>query len=204
MTMTAPTGTAPAAESAASTAAALVHRVPTADVAAPGRRRRGACAGPRRCAASCARRACDPGMLVAPLFVRPGAGVRERDRVDARAVTACRRTRRVAEARAAGRRWASVALLLFGLPEAKDAEGTGAWAAEGIVQEALRAGCADADLPLVAHRGHVPVRVHRPRPLRARPPRTARWTTTAALDAPRRDRRRPGARPVPTSSPRAR
>ena len=39
-------------------------------------------------------------------------------------------------------------LLLFGLPESKDPLGRGAYADDGIVQEALRA-LRDADLPLV-------------------------------------------------------
>ncbi|MBW3612894.1 MAG: porphobilinogen synthase [Chloroflexi bacterium] len=78
-----------------------------------------------------------PAMLVAPLFVRPGQGVREpigsmpgQDRlsVDELAREAERLVR-------AGVR----SVLLFGLPEAKDAEGSGAWAEDGIVQSGVRA-----------------------------------------------------------------
>jgi len=44
------------------------------------------------------------------------------------------------------------ALLLFGLPESKDAEGSGAWADDGIVQRAARAvrGAVGDDLAIVA------------------------------------------------------
>ena len=77
-----------------------------------------------------------PGMLVAPLFVRAGAGVREeigsmpgqhRLSVDALGAEAERLM-------GAGVR----AVLLFGLPEGKDADGSGAWDDDGIVQRAIR------------------------------------------------------------------
>jgi len=88
----------------------------------------------------------DPARLVAPLFVRPGRGVREpigslpgqsRLSVD----TLVEEARRLADLGVGG-------VLLFGLPEAKDADGSGAWVEQGIVQQALRA-LMDADLPLV-------------------------------------------------------
>lgn len=75
--------------------------------------------------------------LVLPLFVRPGAGVEElvgsmpgvaRHSVD-RLVEACRA--------AAGE--GVPAVLLFGLPEGKDAVGSSSWSADGIVQRAIRA-----------------------------------------------------------------
>ena len=75
-------------------------------------------------------------MLVAPLFVRPGSGIREaistmpgqhRFSVDELAREAHRLL-------AVGVR----SVLLFGLPGPKDAEGTGAWADDGIVQRAIR------------------------------------------------------------------
>src|SRR5680860_417115 len=78
----------------------------------------------------------DPGMLVAPLFVRPGHGVREeigsmpgqhRLSVDLLGEHAEQLLR-------AGVR----SVLLFGLPDGKDAEGSGSWADDGIVQQALR------------------------------------------------------------------
>ena len=78
-----------------------------------------------------------PDMLVAPLFVRPGTGVREQigsmpgqERLSADEVV--RETDRLLEA---GVR----SVLLFGLPESKDAEGSGAWADDGVVQAAVRA-----------------------------------------------------------------
>jgi porphobilinogen synthase len=75
-------------------------------------------------------------MLVAPLFVRPGSGIREpistmpgqhRFSVDELA----REAHRLLQV---GVR----SVLLFGLPGAKDAEGSGAWADDGIVQRAIR------------------------------------------------------------------
>ena len=77
-----------------------------------------------------------PSMLVAPLFVRPGSGIREeigsmpgqhRLSVDELA----READRMLEA---GVR----SVLLFGLPESKDADGSGAWIDAGIVQAAIR------------------------------------------------------------------
>ena len=74
-------------------------------------------------------------MLMAPIFVRPGRGIREeigsmpgqfRLSVDAVAAEGDRLL-----ARGIG------SVLLFGLPEAKDAEGSGAWADDGIVQRAV-------------------------------------------------------------------
>jgi porphobilinogen synthase len=85
-------------------------------------------------------------MLVAPLFVRPGTGVRDpipslaghsRLSVD----ETVREAERLAELGIGG-------LLLFGLPESKDATGSGAYRDDGIVQNALRA-LRDRDLPLV-------------------------------------------------------
>jgi porphobilinogen synthase len=75
-------------------------------------------------------------MLVAPLFVRAGTGIREeigsmpgqhRLSIDELA----READRLLEA---GVR----SVLLFGLPESKDADGTGAWIDDGIVQTAIR------------------------------------------------------------------
>lgn len=86
-------------------------------------------------------------MLVAPLFVQPGHGRRtpvasmpgvDRLSVDLVALEA----ERLATLGVGG-------ILLLGLPAAKDAHGTGAWADEGVVQQALCAIRA-RDLPLVA------------------------------------------------------
>ncbi|MDQ3938457.1 MAG: porphobilinogen synthase [Chloroflexota bacterium] len=87
-----------------------------------------------------------PQMLVAPLFVRPGSGVRE-------AIAALPGVDRVSpdEAVRDAERWAELGLggvLLFGLPEAKDEAGSGAWLEGGIVQQALRR-LRQAELPLV-------------------------------------------------------
>ena len=89
----------------------------------------------------------DPAMFVAPIFVRPGRGVREpipslpgvaRLSPD----VAAEEARRLAEAGVGG-------LILFGLPEQKDADGSDASADDGVVQEALRR-IRGLDLPLVA------------------------------------------------------
>jgi porphobilinogen synthase len=90
-----------------------------------------------------------PAMLVQPLFVRAGHELREEigampgqfrlspDELPAEA-------RRL---RAAGVR----TVLLFGLPATKDEQGSGAWADDGIVQQALRVlRGADQELTLIA------------------------------------------------------
>ncbi|HET7103893.1 MAG TPA: porphobilinogen synthase [Terracidiphilus sp.] len=79
----------------------------------------------------------DPGDLIHPLFVCPGQDVR-------RAVSSMpgvfnlsvdQAVREAEEAAALG----IGGLLLFGLPDSKDEQATGAWSEEGIVQQALRA-----------------------------------------------------------------
>jgi porphobilinogen synthase len=87
-----------------------------------------------------------PSMLVAPMFVRPGVGVRE-------PIGSMPGVERLSpdEAVVEARRLAALGLagiIVFGLPADKDPVGTGAWTADGIVQEALRRLRA-ADLPLV-------------------------------------------------------
>jgi len=87
-----------------------------------------------------------PSMLVAPLFVRPGRGVREViSSMPGHARLSIDETVREAQELA---RLGVGGLILFGLPEHKDAEGSEAWDDEGIVQGALRALRAE-DLPLV-------------------------------------------------------
>jgi porphobilinogen synthase len=78
-----------------------------------------------------------PSMFVAPVFVRPGTGVREgvgsmpgQDRLSPDEVA--REGERLV---AAGVR----SVLLFGLPATKDAQGSGAWDHEGPVATAIRA-----------------------------------------------------------------
>lgn len=77
-----------------------------------------------------------PAMLVAPLFVRPGAGIREpigsmpgQARLSSDLVA--EEAARLADVGVGG-------IILFGLPETKDSIGSGASAEDGIVQEALR------------------------------------------------------------------
>jgi len=78
-----------------------------------------------------------PDMLVAPLFVRPGRGIREPiDSMPGQDRLSVDELEREAERllRAGVR-----SVLLFGLPERKDEEGSGAWIDDGIVQSAIRA-----------------------------------------------------------------
>ena len=87
-----------------------------------------------------------PAMLVAPLFVRPGVGVREPiDSMPGQARLspdlAAEEASRLADLGIGG-------VILFGLPEAKDPLGSGASADEGIVQDAFRRIRA-LELPLV-------------------------------------------------------
>ena len=79
----------------------------------------------------------EPGDLIYPLFICPGKGVRNpissmpgvfNLSVD----EAVREAEEAAQLGIGG-------LLLFGLPETKDEQGTGAWEENGIVQQALRA-----------------------------------------------------------------
>jgi porphobilinogen synthase len=87
----------------------------------------------------------DPSMLVAPLFVRPGRGVRE-PIASLPGVERLSPDEAAAEAAALARLGVG-GILLFGLPAAKDGEGSGAWHPDGIVQEALGR-IRDRDLPL--------------------------------------------------------
>ncbi len=93
----------------------------------------------------------DPGDLVYPLFLCPGEGVR-------RAVGSMPGVFNLSIDEAVREAEHAVSLglgglLLFGLPEAKDEEGTGAWDDKGIVQQGLRAlkqGAAAKKLVLIA------------------------------------------------------
>jgi porphobilinogen synthase len=78
-----------------------------------------------------------PAMLVQPVFVRPGTGVREEiEAMPGQFRLSVDQLPAEAEAlRRAGVR----GVLLFGLPEAKNEQGSGAWEADGIVQRGLRA-----------------------------------------------------------------
>src|ERR1700731_580549 len=78
----------------------------------------------------------EPGQLIYPLFLCPGEGVR-------REIGSMPGAFNLSADEAAKEAEAAAALgyggvLLFGLPEAKDEQATGAWAEDGIVQRALR------------------------------------------------------------------
>jgi porphobilinogen synthase len=79
----------------------------------------------------------DPAQFILPLFVRPGRGVR----VPVESMTGCFQTsvdEMLVDARAA--RDAGVGgVILFGIPEKKDAIGSSAWDDNGPVQQAVRA-----------------------------------------------------------------
>jgi porphobilinogen synthase len=77
-----------------------------------------------------------PGALIYPLFICPGEGVRK-------PISSMPGVFNVSIDEAVKEAEACAALglgglLLFGLPEQKDEQGSGAWAADGIVQRALR------------------------------------------------------------------
>ena len=78
-----------------------------------------------------------PEALIYPLFVCPGAGIRKEVR-SMPGVFNLSVDEAVKEARAA-HALGVPAIILFGLPEKKDEVATGAWAENGIVQQAARA-----------------------------------------------------------------
>ena len=79
----------------------------------------------------------DPGDLIYPLFLCPGEGVRKpvSSMPGVFNLSVDEALREAAEAASLG----LGGLLLFGLPESKDDEGSGAWDENGIVQQGLRA-----------------------------------------------------------------
>jgi porphobilinogen synthase len=79
----------------------------------------------------------DPADLVQPFFVVPGSRVESpiASMPGVSHLSADRVAEEAARAAAAG----VAGVLLFGLPPAKDEEGSGAWDNEGVVQEAIRA-----------------------------------------------------------------
>jgi porphobilinogen synthase len=79
----------------------------------------------------------EPGQLIYPLFVCPGEGVR-REIGSMPGVFNLSVDEAVKEAEEAAQLGLG-GLLLFGLPETKDEQGTGAWDDAGIVQQGLRA-----------------------------------------------------------------
>jgi porphobilinogen synthase len=76
-----------------------------------------------------------PSMLMQPLFVRPGTGVREpiASMPDQHRLSVDELAREADRLLQAG----VTSVLLFGLPDTKDAEGSGAWTDDGIVQRAI-------------------------------------------------------------------
>lgn len=81
--------------------------------------------------------ALDPGDLIYPLFICPGEGIR-REVGSMPGVFNVSVDEAVREAEEAARLGLG-GLLLFGIPEGKDEQGTGAWDENGIVQRGLRA-----------------------------------------------------------------
>jgi porphobilinogen synthase len=79
----------------------------------------------------------EPGDLIYPLFICPGEGVRKPvgSMPGVFNVSVDEAVREAEEAASLG----LGGLLLFGLPEAKDEQGSGAWDENGIVQQGLRA-----------------------------------------------------------------
>lgn len=84
--------------------------------------------------------------LIYPLFVVPGTKVR-REIGGFPGVFHLSTDALVDECRRAAEEWGLSAVLLFGIPESKDPEGTGAYAEDGIIQRACRA-IRQANLPL--------------------------------------------------------
>src|SRR5215472_7014101 len=81
--------------------------------------------------------ALEPGDLIYPLFICPGEGVRKPvgSMPGVFNLSIDEAVKEAEEAASLG----LGGLLLFGLPESKDQQGTGAYADDGIVQQALRA-----------------------------------------------------------------
>ena len=79
----------------------------------------------------------EPGDLIHPIFICPGEGVRKPigSMPGVFNLSVDEAVRDAEEAASLG----IGGLLLFGLPESKDEEGTGAWDENGIVQQGLRA-----------------------------------------------------------------
>jgi porphobilinogen synthase len=75
--------------------------------------------------------------LVLPLFVRPGSGIAHE--IATMPGVFQHSVDRLVEAARAAHSDGIPAVLLFGIPEWKDAEGSASWADHGIVQQALRA-----------------------------------------------------------------
>ena len=129
--------------------------------------------------------------LVAPLFVREGIDEPQPIASLPGVVQHTRESLRKEVARA-GRPRHPRGRSCSACPAHKDAEGSGAWDPDGIVQVALARPARRGRRRRRAHRRPVPRRVHRPRPLRRRSTPTARSTTTPPSSCYARGRGRPG------------
>jgi porphobilinogen synthase len=93
----------------------------------------------------------EPGDMIYPLFLCPGEGVRREvpSMPGVFNLSVDEAVREAGEAASLG----LGGLLLFGLPESKDEQATGAWSDDGIVQQglrALKAGAASKELVIIA------------------------------------------------------
>ena len=143
-----------------------------------------------------------PGDLIYPLFLCPGEGVR-RPVGSMPGVFNLSVDEAVREAEEAARLGLG-GLLLFGLPESKDEQGSGAYDDDGIVQQglrALKASPASKKLVLIADvclceytsHGHCGMVVETPDGFEVE--------NDSTLDLLAQHRRQPGQAPAPTSSP---
>ena len=98
---------------------------------------RAGCAGAPRSARSCARRGSAPTIFIYPLFVVPGEG--QRREVGSMPGVYQMSVDEIVKEAAAAKADGVPGVLLFGLPETKDAVGSGAADPEGPVQTAVRA-----------------------------------------------------------------
>ncbi len=106
-----------------------------------------------------------PGSLIYPLFICPGEGIR-REISSMPGVFNLSIDEAMKEVEEAARLGLG-GVLLFGLPATKDEEASGAWAEDGIVQQAfarIQAGSQKADVNCRC----LPLRVHLARTLRNR------------------------------------
>ena len=136
-----------------------------------------------------------PADLIQPLFVRAGEGpgepVASMPGVERLSISAL--VEEAGAVHAAG----VPAVILFGIPAAKDEAGSGAYDDEGIVQMAIRA-LKEAHPGPRRDRRHLPLRVHLARPLRRASRRRRRQRPLARADRPHGALA--GRRPGPTPS----
>ena len=153
----------------------------------PDLRMRSAAPHARRFGAWRARRVSRPDNFIAPLFVVPGKGVAQADRQSCPASTTCRVDLLVEEARKLARARRAGAARSSGCPRRRTPSGSGAWDRERPRAERAARAQEGASSELALDRRRLPLRVHRPRPLRrARARRRGqRRDARAARAAPR-------------------